>query len=388
MAQEMRVMFEEITVSFSQEEWEYLDEGQKELYQEVMKENHETLIFLETNLQFVNPDMLSKIRRDSRMSRKRKATRSYADDEAKQENRKEQPLKRKLCPKQVIVSQWTVGGESGRRRQESPTEQRRPAGDSPDGATERERSDRQLRNTPVHQRLLKSKTTFQNNDSERKTSKCPQGEKTGKKSFVCKSCGKNFDKKPCFISHQETHREEKTFLCSECGKAFTLRRYLLKHERVHKGERPFACAQCGKTFPRKDTLIVHQKFHTGERPFHCSECGQCYILKKHLQAHLKIHTGERPFACSECGRCFPVRRELRRHLRTHTGERPFPCTECHKAFSRKEGLEKHLRVHTGEKPFPCSECGKRFSRKDLLKYHQTRQHQPPMSSQETSFEAD
>ncbi|XP_029443189.1 uncharacterized protein LOC115083475 [Rhinatrema bivittatum] len=64
--EEMSVMFEDISVHFSQEEWGYLDEGQKELYREVMKENYETLISLEIDCRMIEPE-ISRVKQEEEL---------------------------------------------------------------------------------------------------------------------------------------------------------------------------------------------------------------------------------------------------------------------------------------------------------------------------------
>ncbi|XP_029442513.1 protein ZNF783-like [Rhinatrema bivittatum] len=58
---QVSVTFEDVAVSFSQEEWESLQEWQKELYKEVMKENYQTLFSLGSPS--VTPEIISHIER-------------------------------------------------------------------------------------------------------------------------------------------------------------------------------------------------------------------------------------------------------------------------------------------------------------------------------------
>ncbi|GAB5582482.1 zinc finger protein 1 homolog isoform X2 [Prionailurus iriomotensis] len=193
---------------------------------------------------------------------------------------------------------------------------------------------------------------------------------TGEKPYECNVCKKTFSHKANLIKHQRIHTGEKPFECIECGKAFTHQSNLIVHQRAHMEKKPYGCSDCGKTFAQKFELTTHQRIHTGERPYECNECAKTFFKKSNLIIHQKIHTGEKRYECSECGKSFIQNSQLIIHMRTHTGEKPYECTECGKTFSQRSTLRLHLRIHTGEKPYECSECGKAFSRKSRLSVHQ------------------
>ncbi|XP_062840580.1 zinc finger protein 282 isoform X1 [Anolis carolinensis] len=141
--------------------------------------------------------------------------------------------------------------------------------------------------------------------------------------------------------------------CNECGKMFGVKKSLKVHQRSHHGqERPYECTECQKSFNCHSGLVRHQMTHRGERPYKCEECGKCYSRKEHLQNHQRLHTGERPFQCPVCGKRFIRKQNLLKHQRIHTGERPYQCAECGRSFRYKESLKDHLRTHSAEPPTP------------------------------------
>uniref|UniRef100_A0A8C5PFC1 C2H2-type domain-containing protein n=1 Tax=Leptobrachium leishanense TaxID=445787 RepID=A0A8C5PFC1_9ANUR len=115
--------------------------------------------------------------------------------------------------------------------------------------------------------------------------------------------------------------------------------------------------------------LTHPHVHTLEQLFSCSEGGKHFTDSSAVKKHHKIHPGIVPFKFPECGKCFSHATNLAKHKRIHTGEKPFKCDECGKCFTLASSLVAHKRIHTGEKPFTCGECGKCFTHASSLAKH-------------------
>ncbi|XP_029448286.1 oocyte zinc finger protein XlCOF6-like [Rhinatrema bivittatum] len=427
------VTFEDVAVSFSQEEWGYLDEGQKKLYREVMKENYETLSSLETGHHRVNPDVLLRIKQeevpcvwDPQESGEREVTHSYTgtadiQDAEREENQEECPVvllvPRKSETVRETVCQKTGEEESSQSHQES--EKRDSAADLPNRVTACKKRDRELTDIPEHQQRGRGERPYQTNKSNHMTSDTCDGNEKRKKSFLYNTGGKNVDRKYLLLQ-QRAQMGRRSFPCSQCVKCFKQKLILKLHQRIHTKRKIFSCVECKKNFSRKESLVIHlrthndkryfnypehcnffliqqQKMQTAERMFPsyeggskviqkqdqrinqktqfekkkhtCTVCDKRFIYQSQLKRHQTNHMIEQQFKCTECDKSFISLSHLKKHQRTHGREKPFTGTEFNQSFTHSN-LKRHQKSHRGEKSFVCTECNKCFTLSSSLKVHE------------------
>ncbi|XP_060543832.1 uncharacterized protein LOC132710760 [Pantherophis guttatus] len=417
--QESLVSFEEVAVSFSEEEWSLLDPDQKALHSEVMLENHRNVASLGNNGQ-ENQDSceLFQVINAKDGTEKfgiRMEFESHERNQSKNWNQEssssiDAPMQDFLAQKERIRKKYVGKSVKLIKAKVQVNEHYLTQNKGEDAIR---RHNRQNYNgtfiLSLGNNFLTSPKAIDTKEKPYKCLECGKcfraswqltihkrihtGEKpykytecgksfvlknglrnhkklhSGEKPFKCMECGKMFAQRSALASHKIIHSGEKPFKCMECGKTFTQRGNLISHKMIHTGEKPFKCMECGKTFTQKHHLISHKMGHTGEKPYKCMECGKTFTQKHHLISHKMGHTGEKPYKCMECGKTFTQRGNLISHKMIHTGEKPFKCMECGKTFTQKRNLIFHKRIHTGEKPYKCMECGKTFTQKHHLISH-------------------
>ncbi|XP_075205521.1 uncharacterized protein LOC142311209 isoform X1 [Anomaloglossus baeobatrachus] len=125
-------------------------------------------------------------------------------------------------------------------------------------------------------------------------------------------------------------------------------------------------------FPEELYVVpsVHPEFFNAEEfSEYCFQEDSSFIHSSNV-AQCSGPINSKLFSCSDCGKVFTQKSNLVRHKRTHTGEKPFSCDKCNKTFTQKSHLVEHQVFHTGEKPFSCSTCGKYFTHRAILYRHQ------------------
>ncbi|XP_043937096.1 zinc finger protein 2-like isoform X2 [Protopterus annectens] len=170
------------------------------------------------------------------------------------------------------------------------------------------------------------------------------------------------------FSSQKVEVGEKPLKCANCRKGFSVISGLSVHQGRCLEAEHFKCSECRETFTNKAHLDRNQSI-MGKTDFICKLCGKAFKLSQSLVNHLKAHKQVKSHKCANCGKNFRRPSELEVHWLVHTQDSPFKCSDCEKGFTTKSHLSKHQKVHTDMLNFICSDCGKCFKSFSVLSAH-------------------
>ncbi|XP_030050519.1 zinc finger protein 260-like isoform X2 [Microcaecilia unicolor] len=403
-AQQEPVTFEDITVYLSQEHWEYLNERQKELYREVMKENYKTLISLGADHKNINSEVLARIKQeedpnvwDPKESEKRDVTHSYTDrrNSDAETNHWKLSEQEKMSERDkegtTSCSDW---GEKGKSQCISEMKQN----NSTEGLALCEHNTRSLSNTGEEQRtqmtaqrclcdvcklfLSDPVKSWQSSYTEERPSKYTDRGKTFSEmelhaqqktclkvtNFTYAECGKSIGRK----NELDQKNNEETKMCTRTKKEKNVVNNITKFQKKNTIDRIFSCSGCDNNLNLEENIIINEKFHAGERPDSGTEHKkiqtglQSVISKKSekifcrnasLSKYQILQKDNNLYNCSNCGKSICHKGKLTIDQKIHTGVKQTESAKCSKIFA-KRALSMHQRIHRRVKPRTSTKCEK------------------------------
>lgn len=189
------------------------------------------------------------------------------------------------------------------------------------------------------------------------------------------TCGKDFILSSHHQQEQNVHTV-RVYRCHDCGKTFGKSSHLEYHQRCHFEEKLFQCRVCKKAFKWRSNCVRHEKIHTGVKPYKCSSCEKAFYRLSAYRLHQETHT-KKKCESIQYKEALTCTLDLNHHLTDESEEKHLDCSQCGKSFCCKSYVLQHQRIHTQEKPYKCTRCRKTFRWRSNfsrhMRLHQTRE---------------
>nr|XP_042132736.1 zinc finger protein 33B-like isoform X1 [Peromyscus maniculatus bairdii]XP_042132737.1 zinc finger protein 33B-like isoform X1 [Peromyscus maniculatus bairdii] len=360
-----QVLFRDVSVTFTQKEWQLLDAAQRHLYREVMLETYKHLQAVGCDV--TKPELICKLEQGDvpwELPGGSLSEVQRADCMTSEENED------KYLSQVLFVNNKALTKKRSKALKETVYQ-------ATDSVASRE----------VHYKCRSTETSLENvagliTDNKNCATKKFDG------LGGSRSLGTKCEKAPIGCKTCESDQRERSHRPVED---------LTQHRKTLHLEKPPEHKNCGKNSHRKTASVIHEAVHTGQEPSQDSKCMQATAHKIRFQSFLRTLRERKAQEASECGKssCMKSKHE---HPRAHIRDKHCECDMLEKSFSEKSGLtrqgrmqpggkpdgcnvsERALRnsshiqnekIHVGEKTHGCGKCGETLHRKAGLTQNQT-----------------
>ncbi|NXI06661.1 ZN398 protein, partial [Irena cyanogastra] len=400
------VLFEDVAVRFSQQEWASLDEGQKEMYRSVMEGNYEMLVSLYCALS--KPELLLQLEREELN------TPLESEPEAAEVSPElaVEPAQQNCTSDDVLLETETM--ERGCRE---PEESRNVAEKTPVPleVTAVLADLSQPTPSPPCPLSMQCREAVGQNCSPPAAGDAEAGipmevlqeEVATEKLSMPKTPSKGLEEdkgqeEEAVKDSRNTGQDLVADIPEEAGKEVTPDVYRTTEQADPSPEEPekdscvgrpvawqrnaarefYSCPICRKTFLLKINLLIHQRGHTNWVPYVCVHCDRKFMSKKKIRRHLRAWaangtcqpselepcpashqtlcpSSQPQAAARDCGTVWQEPGPARCSL--PPGKMMYTCNECRETFSNQVFLTVHQRRHSGHHLILCPCCNRSFT---------------------------
>ncbi|XP_076398540.1 zinc finger protein 39-like isoform X1 [Peromyscus maniculatus bairdii] len=176
------------------------------------------------------------------------------------------------------------------------------------------------------------------------------GTQVQEQTFECKVCGKLFYKNSHLTQHLKTHKEKECYKSNDCEPIFNIQSNLRKHQSLNMGEKPYTCNEDEKYICQKSEKSVQQRIiGDGRNVYEKTVCS-----KLNCSVQQNPHKDEKSHEYNISGKTIS---KSNLQLETlHRYEKAYECNTCGKTFNHTPNIYSHSRAHTAEKPYECKDC--------------------------------
>ncbi|NWS17943.1 ZN398 protein, partial [Pachyramphus minor] len=424
------VRFQEVAVRFSRQEWDTLDEGQRELYRSVMEGNYEMLVSLYCALS--KPDLLLWLEREelSTLTELKPEAADVSPEpavelahpscsrgngmlEAKTTEPGEGSCREPEESGNLVEESGNLVEESGNLAEEggNPSEESGKLAEKSRSPAVLENCSTSDTEVGIPMEVPQEEVTVEKLIVPESSSEGPEEEK-GLEQEDMKDSGNagqgpaaNIPKGPGKVDSGPEKPEEGScmgrlagcqrnatrefYSCPICSKSFLLKINFLIHQRGHSSSAPHVCIHCGRQFMSEKKIRRHLQAWAASgtcQPLEPEPCpsqapcptsqpqtqvanGTCQPPDAQVPARCPLSPGKMLYTCSECLENFSSQSFLTVHQRRHSGRHLILCPCCNQSFSCISDFIRQHWAHMDVRPHQCGICQKTFKRFSHLKAH-------------------